>query len=296
MAKSAHSRAGFISRHSIAAFIILSLVLGGGTIFLVVQGVIPSALALLSAFSASLSGIIMNLAEDGWDGLKRMLLRLLIWRVGLTYWLFALLFIFMAILIGSQANPLFKGDQPSYSNLKLSLEIIPLFISFLIIAGLGQELGWTGFLIPRLQARYSALAASLIRAFFEVLWHLPLLFYARLQLPVLADFPYDGWIAQKGFYAALGVQFLVFLLPWSIFVTGIFNKTRGSLLLVIVLHGSEFWAAYWMLSTGIDPKNLDNYWGYGAILVITAILIVVRTGPQNLSRSQSRIMHQPSSS
>jgi membrane protease YdiL (CAAX protease family) len=234
----------------------------------------------------------MTLIKDGWDGLKLMLLRLLIWRVGLGYWLFALLFIFMAILIGSQANPLFKGDLPSYNNLKPSLEIIPLFIIFTIIAGLGQELGWTGFLTPRLQARYSALTASLVRAVLEGLWHLPLLISARLQVPALADFPYGGWIAQKGFFVALGVQFLVFLFPWSIFFTWIFNNTRGSLLLVIVLHGSEFWAAYWMLRTGINQNNLDNYWGYGAILVLIAIVIVITTGPQNLSRKHTRIVYQ----
>jgi membrane protease YdiL (CAAX protease family) len=288
-------RNNYLARYSVTAFFILTLVLGGGTIFLVVQGIVPSSLALLSVLSASLAGIIMTLIEDGRDGLKLIFQRLLIWQVGLGYWLFALLFIFMAILIGSLANPFFNGDPPSLNNLGPMLEIIPLFISFTIITGLGQELGWTGFLTPRLQANYSALTSSVIRAFLEVLWHLPLIFYARLQLPVLADFPYGGWIAQKGFFIALGVQFLVFLLPWSIFFTWIFNNTSGSLLLVVVLHGSEFWAAYWMLRTGISPNNLDNYWGYGAILVITAVVIVIMTGPQNLSGTQSRIVHQPPS-
>jgi hypothetical protein len=50
-----------------------------------------------------------------------------------------------------------------------------------------------------------------------------------------------------------------------------------------------------MLTTGISPINLNNYWGYGAILVITAFIIVAMAGPQNLSRSHPRIIHQPSS-
>jgi hypothetical protein len=90
----------------------------------------------------------------------------------------------------------------------------------------------------------------------------------------------------------MAALFLVFLLPWSIFSSWIFNNTRGSLLLVAVLHASEFWVAYWMLSTGINQNNLDNYWGYGAILVVTAIIIVITTGPQNLSRKYHRIIHQ----
>jgi membrane protease YdiL (CAAX protease family) len=275
-----------------AVFFILVFVLGGGTISLVVQGVIPPRLALLSVLSASIAGIIMTLVEDGRAGLKLMLRRLLIWRAGIGYWLFATLFIFCAILLGTAANTFFKGDPPSFNDITPTPEILLLFTSFFIIAGLGQELGWTGFLIPRLQARNGALTSSAIRAVLEGVWHFPLFFYARLQHPTLADFPYGGWIAQMGFPMALGTFFLIFLLPWSIFFSWIFNNTRGSLLLVSVLHGSEFWVAYWMLRTGMRPENLNNYWGYGAILVTTAIVIVAATGPQNLSRKHRKVIHQ----
>jgi hypothetical protein len=91
---------------------------------------------------------------------------------------------------------------------------------------------------------------------------------------------------------AFGVCVLMFLLPWSILYSWIFNNTRGSLLLVAVLHGSEIWVAYWMLSTGISPSNLDNYWGYGAVLVVVASVIVITTGAKNLSRKCQRIVHQ----
>lgn len=293
--KSAASRASFISKYSIATFFILVMVLGGGSILLVTLGTLPSGAALLSALSASVAGIIMTLLDDGITGLKLMLRRLLIWRVGFGYWLFAIFFFFTAILIGTVFNPLFNGDLLSFNGIQPTLEIFLLFVSFFIVAGLGQELGWTGFLVPRLQARYNAFSSSVFRAVLEGFWHLPLLFYAGLQHPALADFPYDGWIAQRGFLVTAAVLFFIFLVPWSIFFSWIFNNTKGSLLLVAVLHGSEFWVAYWMLSTGINPKNLNNYWGYGTILVITAILIVVMTGPQNLSRTKSRIVHQRSS-
>jgi len=49
-----------------------------------------------------------------------------------------------------------------------------------------------------------------------------------------------------------------------------------------------------MLSAGINPNNLDNYWGYGAVMVLIAIIIVIMTGSQNLSRKHNRIVHQPS--
>ena len=285
------SRLRFVRRYPIISFFDLALALGGGTVYLVVQGVIPAGLALVSVLSASIAGIIMTAATDGRAGLKLMFRRLLIWRVGIGYWLFAILFLIPAIFLGSLLNPLFNGDPISFSNIKPSFEILLMFISFIIVAGLGQELGWTGFLTPRLQAHFSALTACIIRAIFGGIWHLPLFFYARLQPPALADFPYGGWIAQKGFLVAIGAAVLMFLFPWSIFFAWIFNNTRGSLLLVAVLHGSEILVAYWMLSTGINPNNLDNYWGYGVVLAVIAIIIVITTGTQNLSRQRARIVH-----
>jgi membrane protease YdiL (CAAX protease family) len=281
----------FIVRYSVAAFFILAMVLGAGTLYLVVQGILPAGVALAAALSASIAGIIMTVVEDGRAGLKLMLSRLLIWRVGIGYWLFAFLFLVPAILIGSVVNPLFNGDPLSFRNMKPAFEIILMFIMFFIIAGLGEELGWTGFLTPRLQTRYSALTSSVIRAVLWGLWHLPLFLYSRLDHPSLTDFPYSGWIAQKGFLAAFGVFILMFVLPWSIFFSWIFNNTRGSLLLVAILHGSEIWVADWMLSTGINPSNLDNYWGYGATMAVIAIIIVITTGAENLSRKCIRIVH-----
>jgi membrane protease YdiL (CAAX protease family) len=287
-------RPSFIHRHPITSFYILALVLGAGIVYLVVQGVLPSSLALAAALSASIAGIIMTAVEDGRAGLKLMLGRLLIWRVGFGYWLFAMLFILSAILLGSIGNPIFEGDPPSFNNMKPFFEILPMFIGFFIVAGLGQELGWTGFLTPRLQARFNALTSCVIRAILGGLWHLPLFLYSSLQPTALADFPYAGWIAQKGFLIAIATLILVFLVPWSVFYSWIFNNTGGSLLLVAVLHGAEVWVVYWMLSTGINPGNLDNYWGYGAVIVVAAIIIIITNGTKDLSRNYRRVVHKPS--
>ena len=81
-------------------------------------------------------------------------------------------------------------------------------------------------------------------------WHLPLLHYSTVQRPSLVDFPYAGWIADKGFMVAAGMLML-FSFTWSVFYTWMFNNTGGSLLLVSVLHGSEVWVAYLMLSSRI---------------------------------------------
>ena len=107
----------------------------------------------------------------------------------------------------------------------------------------------------------------------------------------LSGFQYAGWIAQKGFTVAYVIAILMIMLPWSIFFSWIFNNTKGSLLLVSVLHGSEIFVALWMMSARIDPANLDNYWGYGLVMILSSIMIVVINGPKNFSRKYERIVH-----
>ncbi len=292
MTRATSQRSRFIARYSVLTFFILAFVLGGGTVLLVVQGVLSAQLTMASALSASAAGIIITALEDGSAGLKLMLKRLLTWRVELGYWLFALLFLVPAFLLGSVANPLFDGDPLTFKEMEPAASILPMFIGIFIVAGLGQELGWTGFLMPRLQARFGALTACVLRALLGGIWHLPLFIYSWLQHPTLADLHYMGWIAQKGFLVAFTTTLLLFQLPWSVFFTWIFNNTRGSLLLIAVLHGSEVWVAYCMMSAGIDPRNLDNYWGYGAVMVLVAALVVITNGSQNLSRKHKRIVHR----
>ena len=280
-----------VRRYPVASFFILAMTLGAGIVCLVVSGILPSSLALASVLSASISGVIMTGAVSGRVGLKLMFSRLLVWRVGYGYWIFAILFIVPVILTGSMLNPLFGGDPIGFDRFEPAFPILPMFIVFFFVAGLGQELGWTGFLLPRLQARHNALFSSIVRAALAAIWHFPVLFFSNLQHPAMADFPYAGWIAQRGFVVALAVMVLMFQIPWSVFHTWLFNNTKGSLLLVALFHGSEIWVAYLMVSTGIDPSNINNYWGYGAIMVLMATVIVLMTGSQHLSRKRKRISH-----
>ena len=64
MTTTATARTSLIVRNSVAAFYILAMVLGAGTVYLVVQGIIPSGLALAAALSASIAGIIVTAVED----------------------------------------------------------------------------------------------------------------------------------------------------------------------------------------------------------------------------------------
>lgn len=81
---------------------------------------------------------------------------------------------------------------------------------------LGEEVGWRGFALPRLQARLSPLVASLIIALIWFLWHLPLMYGNPDAIPFL-------WHALS-------------FIPSSILLTWIYNRTHGSILAVGIAH------------------------------------------------------------
>ena len=99
---------------------------------------------------------------------------------------------------------------------------------------LGEEPGWRGFALPRLQSRYSPLAATTILALLVAGWHLPLFFLEEggLQPPALVG----------GLVTTIAVTY------WY---TWLFNRTGGSLIMVVMAHsiGGSPQAQGWIYMT-----------------------------------------------
>jgi membrane protease YdiL (CAAX protease family) len=93
---------------------------------------------------------------------------------------------------------------------------------FFFFNATGEEAGWRGFALPRLQASVSPLVARLIIAVFWAPWHL-FLWQAEGQ----AVFTWQHWIGQ---YQSL--------LPASIMIGWLYNRSRGSILVAGVVHAS----------------------------------------------------------
>jgi membrane protease YdiL (CAAX protease family) len=103
------------------------------------------------------------------------------------------------------------------------LALLPLFVLIAALTdGLGEELGWRGFALPRLLSRHAPWVASLVLALLWATWHLPLL-----------------WTEGRTLY---GQPFWVLLLDLSaksIIFTWVFLRTRGSVLVAALLHATN---------------------------------------------------------
>jgi uncharacterized protein len=97
------------------------------------------------------------------------------------------------------------------------LQIVTLFGPNLLGGPLGEESGWRGYALPRLQRRFSPVTSSLVLGFLWANWHLPL---------ILA-----------GVYNVTWWQFVAMTMAASVFLSFGFNKSKGSTLCAIVVHG-----------------------------------------------------------
>ena len=114
----------------------------------------------------------------------------------------------------------------------------------------GEEAGWTGFARPRLQARASPLITALIVALFWVPWH-AFLWYAQGHDVFSLNYWIDTYIV---------------LIPDSIVYGWLFNRSKGSILVVGIAHAARNTAA-------ISLPNLD--WHVLTMTTYAAALLMI---------------------
>src|SRR5262245_17983 len=195
---------------------------GAGGLALLTGGIRSGAahplhpLHYLAAFGPSIAGVIMAARVEGWAGVRHLFARVVPTWAGVPW--------YAGVLVGvAAANfaatcflaPVSLRELPSWDRL---ICLVP--ITLVTDTGpLGEEFGWRGFALPRLLRRWRPLAAALILGAIWWAWHLPTFF-----IPALSQ-------------SQLSIPlFLVNSLALSILMTGLHLRTRGDLVLMILVH------------------------------------------------------------
>lgn len=221
-----------LARHPVAAYYLLALLFSWLVelpLVAVRQGwlalPLPFGLHYLAAFGPMLACLVMTSATGGRAGLRELWGRITRWRVGWKWALLCLLSPAVAFALSAPLVRLVKGEWPDLRLLGqvnylpfLGLSVIPLWLA---TYGFGEEIGWRGFALPRLQKRMSVSRATLLLGLMWAFWHLPAFFYHetynQLSLVVIPGFIF-------------GVLCAAVLFTW------IYNGTGGSVLMVAVWH------------------------------------------------------------
>ena len=228
-------------------------------------GFLPFHLSQLALFPALyvgplLSGFLMTAVASGKAGLRSLLRSFILWRVGWQWYLFAVLGIPLLRILGAVVLP---GVLPTYrssdlgSTLLLYLQTLP--ITF-FVSGLGEEPGWRGFALPRMQQRSGPLLGTLILGLLWSGWHLPLF---------LTD-----WAPAGGLLTL--VAFIVSNIAFALVITWVFNRTRGNLLIAILIHGAiDAFSPASLFSHPLAGTPLPVLIGFA---LVALLLIVVTRG------------------
>ena len=266
----------FVKNHPAISLLVLAMIFGFAPALAVAIGLLPPTWIQLGALSSSLAAVVLVGIEGRKGGLRELLSRALIWRVGIQWWAIALFFIVVPSVASLYLYHLLGGPDVNWSSLKPLYTLVPDFIFLTIAAGIGEEFGWRGFLLPRLQSRNNALVSGLIVGVAWATWHIPLFFIEGTS-------QYEQGM-QSGLLPVI-LGYSAFVIANSVQFTWLFNNTRGSVLLAAVFHGaSNTWAGY----LGMGNSPFGGILTLMALSVLITVVIVVMAGATNLSRTGKR--------
>jgi len=267
-----------VRRYPLVSYYVVTLILSG-LIFAILFAVgLLEEVFFLGTFAPGLAAIIVTAFIIGGLGVRKLLGSLLIWRVGIHWWALALLLPAVILLGAVYLFSLFGGPAVDFSRYPPVYMIIPMIILLTVLNGIGEELGWRGFMLPRLQSRYSALVSTLILGFFWGLWHAPVFFIAGTVQSIFR--------AQVGFWAGF-LLFTASTIIFSVSLTWVFNHTRGSVLIAAFFHGAQnAWLNYFLLDPTAEALGVTIWWT--VLWGVLAIALVAILGAAHLSRSVER--------
>ncbi len=287
--QSASPNKGLLARHPLSFFFLIAFAfswiawapwvlseLGAGLLPFsspLLQVALPIGIFLGPAVSA----FIMTATTQGRAGIRRLLRRIMLWRVGLRWYLFAFIGIPLVMTLGFIIVP---GDLASLQLLAPGyvLTYLVAFISTSILGGpLGEEIGWRGFALPRMQPLHGPLVGSIILGLMWGVWHLP-------------EFMVPTWAASSGGSDLLAiVKFCIFAIASTIVVTWVFNNTKGSVLMAILVHASID-APFLPYSVLLGPSEVMNslLLGFGALALVVVALTRGRLGYQHYQQEEER--------
>jgi len=178
-------------------------------------------------FGPLLAAIIVTGLTAGKPGLQSLLERMTRWRIAPRWWLAAispLLFFVPALLI----DRLVEGEWIVWRDIDVfggapEIGVIGVWLILMATTGFGEEVGWRGYALPRLQTGHPPLTASLLVAGIWIVWHLPAFWFNETY----RDF---------NLFTTLG--FFIGIIAGSVVLTWLYNRSGGSILAVAVWHGT----------------------------------------------------------
>lgn len=241
-------KSGNIKYQSLVFFLSCSIISFGGALLFLTDKGIPGSNTQIDAYfpymlmillsGPLVSGILLKILFDDFNGLGEIFKNLIQFKFAFKWYFFALLLtpLVVSVLLGILS---LYSDQylPEILNADNKLEILIQGLMIGIFGGLVEELGWTGFLIPKLIQKNKIFITGLLVGLFWGIWHIPMTYWASGDMN--GTFSMDLFLPPFIFYLAV-------LPVYRIFMIWVYSQT-SSLLLAILTHASLIFSTLFVL-------------------------------------------------
>ena len=225
-------------------------------------------LQVLGNFGPTLAAILLWIFSGKRTELRDAFKRLLPHRAKLIWYIVVLLLPAGMLLPGLFVYALLGGNIEGFSILGLLL----MFVPAIFISGLGEEMGWRGYALTKLQLTNNPLISSLIIGVFWGLWHIPIIYWMSSQTGLL-------FLVEFGLYVLL-------LTAGSVIFTWVYNATDKSLWMVVLMHAA-FTSVGNTIAAFTHPVTGGTWVPYIVNIlsvVVVAVLVVALNRPRMFSR------------
>lgn len=275
----------FIKKHPILSYYALTFAISWGAVLVMmgvtgmpttkqqIEAILPVAIVAM-LLGPSASSLLMIGLVDGRSGFPDLRSRLGRWRVGIGWYTIALLLAPLLILAVLMALSLISPAYlPGILTRGDKLARLILGLSSALVTGICEELGWTGFVTPRLRQHDSVLATGLIIGVLWGVWHI-------LPMVIMPSIAYSAPFSPTVYIAVRTLSFLVgSLVAFRVLMVWVYDRTQ-SLLLLILMHIGLTAAniIYEPEALGGISNFIVDLAGAAAIWIVVALVILVNRG------------------
>ncbi len=196
----------FLSRYELPLFLMLTYALSWWSAPLMNGQLIPHGPAIAAV-------IVLGITA-GRQGLGELWRRVTHWRIPFIWFVIGPMVILGYHLVGFVTNLMLGASVASPPYISSGT-----FLELLLLGGLWEEPGWSGYLLPKMKERFAhfpngLLIAALVTGLFRCIWHLPLFIYGHIP-----------WF-----------DIFIFSFAFQLLIAWVFYRSNGSVLAVMLLH------------------------------------------------------------
>lgn len=283
----------FVDRHPVWTYYVLTFAISWGGFLLVGwRGLAAGSdwqsdprfsLALLAMLAGPpIASIVTTVLIDGWGGVRTLFARLGRWQVDARWYVVALLTTPLAMALVllplSLTSPAYLPAIVTQTGGAAALLGLGLAVG--LAGGFVEELGWTGFALPRWRQGHGVLATGLAMGILWALWH-------GLQMWWVSG-SFVGALAPALFIPLFMLASVAQLSAYRVLMVWVHDRT-DSLPLAVLMHASYIACTLFLLSppAAVGPAFLTYAWGFAAALWLIVAVAAV-TARRALSRPTGR--------